>query len=226
MGMTNRGDRFLVVEFWGQLRTDGVGLPQCNELENSLMTIIGSDAPDAVALAVDGTEVRFSDYWRKGTTAFTFIRYLSCIFCKEQVKEYRDHAAEIARAGLQVVIVTPATPEESAAFAERLNLPFPILCDPERAAYRAYGLTEGSAGQLLNPRVVARGIQATLHGSFPTPPKGGNPRQLPGTAIVDWSGKVQFHHVAEDASDHVTIAQLLAQAQSIGPARGATVEFS
>lgn len=190
------------------------------------MMIIGSDAPDVTALTIDGTQVRFSDYWRTGTTAFTFIRYLSCMFCKEQVKDYRDHASEIARAGLQVVLITPAKPEESAAFAERLDLPFPILSDPDRTAYHAYGLTEASVGQLFNPRVVARGIQTTLRGNFPAAPKGGNPRQLPGTAIVDWTGKIQFHHVAEDASDHVTVAQLLAQTQVIESTSGPTATLS
>jgi peroxiredoxin len=187
---------------------------------------IGSSAPDATVRTVDGSNVRFSDYWKEGLTAFTFIRYLSCIFCKEQVREYRDHAAEIANAGLRVVIITPAAPEASADFAREMRLPFTVLCDPERDAYRAYGLTEGSVGQLINPRIVARGVQATLRGNLIEVPKGGNSRQLPGTAIIDQEGRVQYHHVARDASDHLTAAQLIAQAQSIGPAGGTRVEFS
>jgi peroxiredoxin len=187
---------------------------------------IGSDAPDALARAIDGNDAHFSDYWREGLTAFTFIRHLACIFCKEQVREYRDHATEIADAGVRVVIVTPAEPEASAAFARDMRLPFPVLCDPERDAYRMYGLTEGSVGQLINPRIVARGVQATLRGNLIEVPKGGNTRQLPGTAIVDRDGRLQLHHVAADASDHLTAEQLIAHAKAIGPAGGTRVEFS
>jgi peroxiredoxin Q/BCP len=35
--------------------------------------------------------------------------------------------------------VNPAAPEQHAAYAARLGLPFPLLSDPERTMARAYG---------------------------------------------------------------------------------------
>ena len=173
-------------------------------------------APDMPLRTTDGRTVQMSEIWNGGTTAFTFIRYLSCIFCKEQVKEYRDAVAEIERSGLNVVIVTPASEEDTAFFAQPLDLPFAVYCDPEQAAYRAYGFEKGSIGQMINPRIIARGFQATMRGSFVAPPKGGDPRQLPGTAIVAPDGTLVHHHVARDASDHLDLDDLLRIARQLG----------
>ena len=166
-------------------------------------------APDMPLRTIDGQAVRMSEIWREGTTAFTFIRYLSCIFCKEQVRSYQPAGTELERAGLRVVIVSPASVEDTALFASSLDLPFPVYCDPDQSAYAAYGFEKGSIGQMINPRIVARGVQATLRGNFLAPPKGGDPRQLPGTAIVAPDGRLVHHHIARDASDYLSLDELL-----------------
>lgn len=166
-------------------------------------------APDMTLRTTDGAPIRMSEIWREGTTAFTFIRYLSCIFCKEQVRSYKNAAAAIDRAGLRVVIVAPASVEDTAFFAASLDLPFPVYADPEQAAFRAYGLERGTIGQMINPRIVVRGVQATMRGNFLAPPKGGDPRQLPGTVIIDREGRLLRHHIARDASDHLSLDELL-----------------
>jgi peroxiredoxin len=174
-----------------------------------------ADAPDLTLLDAHGNERRLSDFWQQGTTAFTFIRYLNCLFCREQVKELRDHAGDIARAGLQIVVIAPDHPEAAARFATQLRLPFPILCDPTREAYRAYGLTEGSFGQLVNPRVIVRGIGAVARGTLQGKPDRQNARQLPGTVIIDHEGRIRFQHRARDASDHLAVRRLLHAAEAM-----------
>jgi peroxiredoxin len=172
-------------------------------------------APDIEVYDTDGEPVMLSDFWRERPTAFVFIRYLACIFCREQVRDLRDHIREIDAAGLSAVVITPAFPEENAVFARQHALPFPVLADPERHAYAAFGLREGTVGQLINPRIVARGLQATLSGNLPQRPHGGDPKQLPGTMIVDRDGRVLYHDIADDASDHVTGSRLVAIAREL-----------
>ena len=172
-------------------------------------------APDVALVDSTGRDVRLSDYWQQQLTAFTFIRYLGCIFCREQVKEMRDHAAELEQAGLQVVLIAPARPDAAAEFVADLRLPFTMLTDPRREAYRAYGLTEGTRGQLINTRIVTRAASAMLHGTMPGKPDSGLAKQLPGTAIVDTDGRLRMMQAATDASDHMTTKQLLDAAESI-----------
>lgn len=171
-------------------------------------------APDPQLVDVDGISRRLSEYWRQSLTAFVFVRHLGCIFCREQVKDLRAHASQIAAAGIQVVLVTPASTQRNAAFARDLDLPFPILADPERRAYAAFGFAEGTVGQLLSPRVAARSVEALLHGAVPGR-RIGNSRQLPGAVIVDRDGRVRYRKVARDAADHLTTADLLAEAARI-----------
>lgn len=172
-------------------------------------------APDIALVESTGREVRLSDYWQRQLTAFTFIRYLGCIFCREQVKEMRDHAVELEQAGLQVVLIAPARADAAAAFVEEMKLPFAMLTDPRREAYRAYGLTEGSRGQLVNTRIVTRAAAAMLHGTMPGKPDSRLSKQLPGTAIVDTDGRLRMMRAASDASDHMTTKQLLEAAAKI-----------
>lgn len=172
-------------------------------------------APDVDLVDSTGRDVRLSDYWQRQLTAFTFIRYLGCIFCREQVKEMRDRAGDLADAGLQVVLIAPARPDAAREFVDQLRLPFAMLTDPRREAYRAYGLTDGSTGQLLNARIVTRATSAFLHGTMPGRPERGISRQLPGTAIVATDGMLRLMHVARDASDHLSTRQLLEAVEAI-----------
>jgi hypothetical protein len=94
-------------------------------------------------------------------------------------------------------------------------VPFPVLTDPERNAYRAYGLMEGSIGQLVNRRIIADGVRATMNGTFLRRPTGAT-RQLPGTAIVDHTGLLLHLHHARDAADHLTSRELIDRARTLG----------
>lgn len=170
---------------------------------------------DLPLYTVTGETVQMSEIWRHGTTAFTFVRYLSCLFCKEQVREYNRSVEAIAAAGLRVVIVTPASVEDTVFWAQSLDIPYPIYCDPEQATYAVYGFVKGSPGQLVNPRIIVRGARAVMRGNLPALPKGGDPRQLPGTAIVSADGRLLHHHIARDASDYLALDELLEQAKRI-----------
>ena len=179
------------------------------------MQRVGDTAPDVEIMDADGRPACLAELCRDRQAALVFVRYLGCIFCREQLTDLRRHAAEIEQAGLRLVVITPDRPDVVRAFSAEFQPPFPIVSDPRRVAYQAFGLTEGSLGQLLSPRIVARGVQATLRGSFVGRPAGGNQRQLPGAAIVDTDGSVLFHYIARDAADHVDAARLIREAQTI-----------
>jgi peroxiredoxin len=175
---------------------------------------IPSAAPDVEVFDADGNPVRLSQYWQGGLTALVFMRHVGCIFCREQVQELRDNAAALDEAGLSVVLITPDRASRARKFVEEYRVPFPTVTDPKRNAYRAYGLTDGSLGQLVNPHIIARGAKATLSGTFPNRPSSA-PRQLPGTAIVDSAGRLLHLHHARDAADHLTSSELIELARGM-----------
>lgn len=112
-----------------------------------------------------------------------------------QKKQYFD------RAGAQVVLVGMGTPEESAAFEMKFDIPFPLISDPKRRLYRTFGLRMVSALGLLSPSVAVKGILAITKGHTVGIPIG-DVRQLPGVFIIDTDGRIVYSHFARDPSDH------------------------
>src|SRR4051812_6648277 len=105
-------------------------------MSSMLETSVRASAPDPEITDAAGLPVRFSSYWQSGPTSFVFVRYLGCMFCREQLKDLRSHADELRLAGLSLVVITPDRPDVVTAFAADFHPPFPILSDPRRAAYQ------------------------------------------------------------------------------------------
>jgi peroxiredoxin len=173
-------------------------------------------APDIEVMDAAGLTVRLSAFWQTRTTAFVFVRHLGCLFCREQLNDLRANAPAIEQAGLGLVVITPDRPDIVTAFAAGFHPPFPILSDPRRVAYQAYGLTEGSGAQLLSPHIVARSLGALARGSRQGRSNGASTRQLPGAAIVDSTGTVVHYQRASDVADHLSAEQLIEIAERLG----------
>lgn len=76
------------------------------------------------------------------------------------------------------------SPEVDAArFFERYGLSdVPRVSSPDGALYRAFGLTRGSMGQILGPKVIARGAISVLFHGLAKPH--GDVEQMPGVFLV------------------------------------------
>jgi peroxiredoxin len=122
----------------------------------------------------------------------------------------RRHHGGFTEAGGRVVAVGQGSPAEAAGFARALELPYPVLADPARRGYAAYGLVEGGAGAFLNAATGMGVARALLRGS-----RGGrvvgNARQLPGAFVIDRAGIVRFATAARHAADTPSAAALLGE---------------
>jgi peroxiredoxin Q/BCP len=58
--------------------------------------------------------------------------------CTREACSIRDLHDDIVQAGLTIVGVSPQDGESHARFAEKHNLPFALLCDPDKTVIRAY----------------------------------------------------------------------------------------
>lgn len=103
--------------------------------------------------------------------------------------------------GAQVMLVGMGTPEESSAFEMKFDIPFPLISDPKRQLYRAFGLKKISTLELLSPTVAFKGILAMTKGHTIGIPIG-DVRQLPGVFIINTDGRVVYSYFARDPSDH------------------------
>ena len=105
------------------------------------------------------------------------------------------------QSGAQVLLVGMATPSETAAFAERFDVPYPIVSDPKRKLYQAFELGRMKPWDFLSPIVALKGVSAMAQGHLMGLTQG-DARQLPGVFVIDTTGAIRFHHYSRDPSDH------------------------
>jgi peroxiredoxin len=153
---------------------------------------VGDPAPDALLIDLERREVRLSTFWKERPAVVVFLRYFGCPFCQTQVVTLRNEHERIRGFGADVALVGHGDPDAAVEFASSKGLPFPLLLDPDRGTYRAYGLVQGKAMQVLSPRVALPWIKAELSSETRQRGlKGGDFLQMPGTFVVDASGLVR-----------------------------------
>ncbi|WP_207895952.1 thioredoxin-dependent thiol peroxidase [Hymenobacter gummosus] len=99
----------------------------------------GDQAPDFTAQDQSGQTHRLSDY-RGQRVALYFYPKDDTPGCTAQACSLRDGEAQLKAAGIQVLGVSPDDVASHQKFAEKFELPFPLLADPERQLTEAYGV--------------------------------------------------------------------------------------
>lgn len=118
----------------------------------------------------------------------------------------------LQHAGLAVVAIGQGTPAEAAWFRQQFKLPFPVLADPERQAYRAFGLGLARSSDLVKPDLLIAAARTVASGIAPGRTMGDR-RQLPGTFIIDREGIIRWAKPATHAADLATTDEILAAAR-------------
>ena len=60
--------------------------------------------------------------------------------CRAHVSQLGKLHGQFKEAGAEIVVILGNDVENASKYAERINLPFPILSDPDRAVYHLYEL--------------------------------------------------------------------------------------
>jgi hypothetical protein len=125
------------------------------------------------------------------------------------VAQLRRHYPELRAAGGEVLTVCFDTLERAERYAHEQDLPFPLLVDPERRVYRAYGLEQGPLWRFLLPKVVVGTVQMMKGGRQLQRPHE-DPLQLGGDFVVDPTGLLALAHPCQDPTDRPPPAALVA----------------
>jgi hypothetical protein len=118
---------------------------------------------------------------------------------------------DLAAAGCSVLVVAQAKPEVLSLYLARGTWHVPIVSDPERAAYRAFGLERTSWLTFFRPKVLWGYLRGMLRGyGVKKPYAGEDVLQLGGDFVLDKLGRVVFAYPSANPADRPTIATLLA----------------
>jgi hypothetical protein len=105
--------------------------------------------------------------------------------------------------GANLALIGQGQPEQARDFKRSQKLDgITLLADSQRDAYRAAGAKKATVGELVGPKVVAKGIVRGARQRLRQGLTVGHPAQLGGVLVVDTSGAVVWSHLAEDASDN------------------------
>ena len=104
----------------------------------------GDAAPDLELVDWNATPVRLSRCWADGPALIIFWRHFGCGCGSDRAERLANERTALEQAGATVVLVGMADPIRTDAYRTRFGLTEPFLCDPDRVAYRAFGVPEGT----------------------------------------------------------------------------------
>jgi len=120
----------------------------------------------------------------------------------------RDHWSEFIRRDATVAAVAQGSRIRTRQLCDAHRIPFRCLADPDRQAYRAFGLERGSLGQVMGPDVMFKTMRSLFRGNFGPP--GGDVFQLGGTFVIGKDGLIRLAHAARDPSDLLSMDAIFA----------------
>jgi peroxiredoxin len=146
------------------------------------------------------------------------------VFCRQHAVQLHRARGSFERAGVRLAAIGHGTVAQAADFREKQGIEIPLLVDPDRSTYALAGAKVATRGELLSPRVIARGAKHTLVsrlrlGSIVVHqgPIIGHGAQLGGVLVIAPDGSVRYAHLSEDASDNPRTREVLAAAKAIRP---------
>jgi peroxiredoxin len=100
---------------------------------------VGDIAPALVGQPVFGLPVELGAKQRH-PVAVCFVRHLGSPFCRAALAQLQARYAEFDVVGAQVLVITPSPFEVATDFVPRHQLLFPVICDPDRLHFEAWGV--------------------------------------------------------------------------------------
>ncbi len=160
---------------------------------------VGDAAPDIRLPDHTGEMVSLSSLWAESPALVLFWRHFGCSCGYERAARLTAEYATYTDAGASVVIIGQGEPARSAEYRARTGIPCPVLSDPDRTAYQAYDLLEGTTAQILFDApddllrcdaAAGESLAASRHGTERAAVD--SPWQLPGEFVIGRGGIVQL----------------------------------
>lgn len=152
-----------------------------------------------------------------GLIHLQFRRFAGCPICSLHVRSFARGLPRLEAAGVTSVAFFHSSAESLRPY--HADLPFPVVPDPGRIWYRAFGV-ERSLRSLLDPRAWGAGVRGLVGApSNPLAGEGGH-LGLPADFLVASDGHLLGVHYGAHADDQWELEELLQRAQrALAPSR-------
>ena len=122
----------------------------------------------------------------------------------------REREADLRARGVRVFGVTFESGARVAEYQQREAPPFPILRDPGRAAYRAFGISRAPAHRVWAPRTALFYARQLLRGRLPRHARS-DYYQLGGDVLLTPGGEVGWVYRSREPADRPSVRAILAR---------------
>ena len=120
----------------------------------------------------------------------------------------RREAATLESLAVRVLVISFQSEAAARAYVAETGLPWPLLLDPSRVLYRAYGMERGRLHDIWNWATVLTYARLLARGARLRPPAG-DVYQLGGDVVIDPAGGVRLHRVGAGPADRPPVQALL-----------------
>jgi peroxiredoxin Q/BCP len=98
----------------------------------------GDQAPDFTLPDAEGNQVSLSSHRGRRVIVYCYPAALTP-GCTTQAVDFTEAAGELAQAGLDIIGISPDSPEKLLRFRDQENLGITLVSDPEKTVLQAYG---------------------------------------------------------------------------------------
>lgn len=131
----------------------------------------------------------------------------------------RDRLAELG-SDTVVAVVTFTDPSHLHRYREELDLPFPVLSDPRRSAYRAYGFGRGTFRRVYGLATLRRYVEILRAEGFGRLRRTDeDTMQLGGDIVIDPEGTLAWGYWGDGPADRPSIDRLVDAVAAAGARR-------
>lgn len=192
------GDRLAAVFAGEQQDLRRAGIP-------SGARVVGDDVPDAELLTPDGTSTSLSAARGSSPAVIVFYRGAWCPYCNITLRSYQEQLLPALRdRGVQLIAISPQTPDGSSQAVTNGSLEFTVLSDPANALAEQFGI-------VTEPSRAARSAHNDL-GFDVADSNADNTARIPfpSVFVIDADGVIRFADVHVDYTSRTESGAILA----------------
>jgi hypothetical protein len=120
---------------------------------------------------------------------------------REREDEFRQH-------NVRIFVVTFESEKRVNDYQRKEHVPYPVLRDPRREAYRRFGLERRAAHRVYRPATIRYYIKRFFQGRMPERVKA-DPYQLGGDVLLDADGSVLWMYRSSEPADRPSVDDIL-----------------
>ena len=173
-----------------------------NRMANTLNKLVsGNMAPDFTYETPWEKDLRFSETVKKGPVFLMFLRYYGCTMCQLEMHKLAKDYAKIAATGAKVLVVLQSAPQGIRDQIKKGDLPFEIVCDPEKKLFDLYDVRPAiHESELFSPALLVAAAEAMAlglkHGAYE-----GDEKQLPALFFIKKDLSIGYARYARNLGD-------------------------